>query len=1547
MAQASHTYDSLVNGEEFVSEHFFTTGATSGSFQSAVLRQRKAWDAEEGRSLRDRFLADRVQWELALSSLFSQADGQPDDAAAAEVARETRRRLGYAPEAEAWTAQRSGAELVVPGAVRHADLLVLEARPVATIDDLFDAASRPLGDVLQDGKPFTRNVPKLVSEVFAAEDHPVWVLVLAGPWALLTERGRWAEGRYLAVHLQLAVQRAHTAKGGELDRVLAILGRDGVLPEADGSRWWDTVLTDSGEHAVGVSKELREGIRASIEIIANDVLARRKVAGLPLEDVDASVLARQSLRYLYRILFLLFAEARPEMGLVPSRTDEYEEGYGLARLRELVLTEMTTDRSRRGTHLYASLAVLFHWVREGHKPPEAGEGNPSLRFDAIEADLFGREATSLIDEAELSNGALQQVLQHLLLTPAGKGDRGFISYAELGVNQLGAVYEGLMSYSGSIAEEDLVEVAPGGDTSKGSWVVPESRAGTLQLNPDDFVREKDPVTGESHTRVHPKGSFVFRLAGRERQQSASYYTPEVLTRFVVSQALEELLDQDGYRTTAAKVLELTVCEPALGSGAFAIEAVRQLAAAYLERRQEELGTTIPAEDMPAELAKVKAHIALHQVYGVDLNATAVELAEVSLWLDTMVPGLQAPWFGLRLLRGNSLIGAQRATFRRDEVTSADKPHLTARPAARSLRADRPELNGQIYHFLLPHEGWGSAAEANKSARDLAPEGVERLKEWRRGVRKKLTSSPRAKDFPKKKQVERLQDLSARVDVLWDFVLERLEIAEAEVRRNLDVFGMDMKDAAAVVSRAEIERKLKDPDGAYRRLRRIMDAWCALWFWPLTEETAPPTVDQWIDACTRLLGRTATDQAYLHPHGSPWEQLNEREAMDLSLNVAERVEAVKKSHPWLAVCERIATQQGFFHWELDFAKVFRRGGFDLQVGNPPWVRPRSDEDALRAEFDPWWKLTTKPTQAAIAARIPTTLQVDGAREFFVDGMADVAVTAEFLGSAAGYPLLVGLQPDLYRAFMQRTWDHMSARGAVALLHPESHFTEKKAATLRKATYRHLRRHWQFINELKLFEIDHHVSYGVHVYGTDQWPDFRMASSLYHPGTVEGSLRHDGSGEAPGVKTDEGAWDQRPHRDRVVRVDREMLGTWTSILEEEGTDPETTRMVYPVNATSARVLETMAAAPRVQRLGMQFSRGWDESIDRKAGRFEVGAKVNTDWADVVLQGPHLGVATPMIKQPNATLKNNLDWTEVDLEAMQEDFLPRTGYQPARGTDEEKTVYRAEYTQWQRMRQVVGENDKALTVMENAPALDFYRLAWRDMTQPTSRRSLFSAITPPGTAEVNNILAAGHKNRLQYVALLSAVTAGTLSDFWIRSSGTAHVTRDHVKGLPLPVFTAQQERILEDRALRLNCLTSAYADLWQDVTGTEWTRDVAYRTAVNRRQALVELDSLGAIALGVSVDDLCTIYRTTFPVMRQYERRDRYDAADRLVPAEIVKLAVKRGDETGSSLTEDERTWVHPQSEVTYVAAPPFVRLDRETDMRAAYARFEHLGEGEADG
>src|SRR5699024_10641989 len=253
--------------------------------------------------------------------------------------------------------------------------------------------------------------------------------------------------------------------------------------------------------------------------------------------------------YLYRILFLLYAEASPELGVLPVGSEEYDTGYGLDRLRELISQELTDVQAEQGTHFYESLDLLFKLVNGSHKVYGDGNGtkrvqvdDDGLEFQPLRADLFEPAATSLIDRVKLSNRALHEVLTRLLLSSEEAGvQRGYVSYATLGVNQLGAVYEGLMSYTGFIAEEPLHEVAPGGDASKGSWVVPVTRS--QDLSPSDFVTVTDPDTGETRPVVHPAGSFVYRLAGRERQQTASYYTPEVLTRFVVSQALEELLDQ--------------------------------------------------------------------------------------------------------------------------------------------------------------------------------------------------------------------------------------------------------------------------------------------------------------------------------------------------------------------------------------------------------------------------------------------------------------------------------------------------------------------------------------------------------------------------------------------------------------------------------------------------------------------------------------------------------------------------------------------------------------------------------------------------------------------------------------------------------------------------------------------------------------------------------------------------------------------------------------------------------------------------------------------
>jgi hypothetical protein len=1536
--------DALIIGEDWISEHYFTTDARSESFQAKVAERRKAWDedAKNGAAtVRSRFIAARGDLGTSIADLLAGQPGTADDSLP-ELYHELRGMLGYG--SGEYILKRTGPVIGVmtPGLDESAPLVIVEARAAETIEDLIAKAGKTLlAPYEADEKTRYTSVAGLLSELFVADDGPEFALVLAGRWLLVAERARWLEGRYLAIDLQLVCERNEIKSGGEIDRALTCVSAESLAPDAEGGIWWHGVLEDSVKHTVGVSQDLREGVRLSIEIIANEVVSRRRAQGLdPLPQDQAQPLARQALRYLYRILFLLYAEASPELEVLPVGAEEYDQGYGLDRLRDLTLVELTGPRAMNGTHLYDSLSRLFSLVDQGHEPAEAGEGEQQgLVFNSLRADLFLPKATELIDETGLGNVALQRVLRHLLLSKEARGkDRGFISYAELGINQLGAVYEGLMSYTGFFAETDLYEVAKGGDPSKGSWVVPVERADGISQ--DDFVRVEDEMTGEKKAVIHRRGTFVFRLAGRERQQSASYYTPEVLTRFTVSQALKELLDQDGHTTTAEEILGLTVCEPALGSGAFAIEAVRQLADQYLRRRQTELGQRIDPDKYPTELQRVKASIALHQVYGVDLNVTAVELAEISLWLDTMVSGLRAPWFGLRLRRGNSLIGARRAVYTRAQLN--DKSWLKATPTdvpmigmvgEMASETTAKQTDGRIHHFLLPASGWGSAVEA-KEAVSLASDAAAALKKWRSAITGKPTT----------RQLNALVELAHRVESLWQLTLRRLQIAETEVQRDIPLWGRENLGHTQAVTREQIEETLSNQNGAYQRLRRVMDAWAALWFWPLADTSGvPPTLDQWITACQALLGiepkvqkknqgMTPLDKA------SNWDDLNNAEELDLYFALAVNVDEVLESHPWLKVCATVAGQQGFFHWELDFATVFARGGFDLQLGNPPWVRPRTDVDALLAEGDPWWQLALKPSEAARTAKRVKTLEIPGIRDLVVSATADVVVTAEYLGSAEAYPILMGLQPDFYRCFMHQTWMHASAKGVVTLVHPESHFTDEKAMLLRQHAYLRLHRHWQFVNELMLYEVDHHVRYGVHVYGRlGEEVDFIMASSLYHPDTVERSLRHDGSGDEPGLKDPEGNWDVRPHRGRILSIRDATLQTWHALLEDSSIPVRQTRMAYTVTMAVAEVLATLAQQPRATALDPQFSRGWDESIDRKKGYFETRWGAPSSWNDVILQGPHLYVETPMYKSVNPSMKNKLDWSMTDLEKLPPDAIPVTAYKPIG----DRNRYDADYTQWQ-----------------PGPARAYYRIAWRAMGVSTNERTLFPALIPPGAAHPNGVFSVGlPQSNLELLCVLSGFMGSLLADYVVRAVPKSGIYLPTIKQLPVVVDHPLQQALVL-RCLRLNCVTDAYASLWQDVyredfTADRWTSGLAranrpdlgaiapnwmtttpLRIAEDRRQALVEIDSLVALILGVTADQICRIYRTQFSVLYGYDHKTNvYDANGRLVPNEVLSVWRKKGDQ----LTGAEQTATN-QAEHTYIYELPFRLLDREADMRTAYTEFE---------
>lgn len=1511
-------FDSIKIEGDFVSEHYLVE-----EFGGRVRALRKDWSEREATGQatpRQGLTAWSGGFVAALTAYRENPDGGP-----VRLYDGIRAALHLDRTVEHFTTWRGSEQLTLPATVfrdsGRVHLLVLDAGDAPTVEDVLDtgAAGRLVAPLMAGDKPEPATA-RVLSTLFLADspaDQPAFILVLAGGWALLAERERWPEGRWLAVDLATVAERRDTTAAGEIETVAALLSADALLPGADGTCLVQRSLDESVKHAVGVSQDLRDGVRHSIELVATEVVARRRAAGLPVDGVPdlARQLTRQSLRFLYRVLFLLYAEARPELGVLPVDAPEYTAGYGLDRLRDLVSVPLTSEAARNGTHLYESLHRLFVLVDKGFAPAETDvDDGGRLRFEALRADLFQPAATALVDEVRLGNHCLQQVLAQLLLSKERRGrDRGFVSYAQLGINQLGAVYEGLMAYTGFFARVPLYEVAHGGDRSKGTWVVPVARAEQLardlKTDVDDediFVRDKDPDTGEHAQVRHDAGTFVFRLSGRDRQRSASYYTPEVLTRCVVTHSLAELLDRNGETTPASAVLDLTVCEPALGSGAFLIEAVNQLAEQYLKRRQGELDRRIPAEQYQAELQKVKAYLSLHQCYGVDLNDTAVEFAEISLWLNSMHPGLRAPWFGLHLKRGNSLIGGRRSVYKKPKL--AKKAWLDAVPEDRPLT--EPIDVNEVHHFLLPSNGWGAVVDT-KEAKELRPDNVAALKAWRSAIRKS----------PDKGQQDRLLRLARRVEKLWEFSRTRLRIAESEIRRGIDVWGADdLNSSSDAVSREDIEASMADGNGAYRRLRRVLDAWCALWYWPATTNVPPPDWTAWLGGLEALLGVASrgnpTGQVQLGD-AEDWVELGEAETVNLEFNGARDVEWVLERYPWLRMCQKIAEREGFFHWELDFSPVFERGGFDLQVGNPPWVRPTWDETLTLAETDAWFGLADKPSNPEVAEHRADALAHYSTT--YLDERASIAGLSEHLGSGVDRPVLAGTQPDLYRCFMERTWRSMRPTGIVGLIHPNSHFTEARAGGVRRETYRRLRRHWQFRNQLKLFEISNTNEFGLHVYGAVGEVDFVSASAIYHPDTVDRSYLHDGSGPEPALRDEADYWDMKPHSSRLINVNNSTLKTWSLLVDEPGVPPLEARMLRPVNRSSQVVLDKIAQAPRLGDVQLHWTRGWEEDRDRYLGYFESLSAVPDMWEDVILQGPHLTVATPFAKNPRPTMKSQRDYEAWDLEELAEDAIPRTNYQRAKAPED----YIAGYPTW-----------------DGKPSNQFWRLAWRNMVDSSTVRSLHSAMITPGGTHVHLVHTLAMADSWD-LAAAAGFWASLLLDFLVKAAGMSKVQAEFARRFPhVRNHVLEPELIL--RTLRLNCLTRAYEPLWTELHDPAWAADAwthdrtdrpalggvtpdwrwetPLRTDFDRRQALVEIDAITAIMLDITAEELCTVYRTQFGVLRKYEKAMRFDQNGRQVSGEVLKEYEKKGDRADLG---------------RYVL--PFTPVDREKDMTRAHEVF----------
>jgi hypothetical protein len=419
-----------------------------------------------------------------------------------------------------------------------------------------------------------------------------WCLLFDGSRLRIVDAGRVYARRHVEFDLDLAVE-----DGAIFAAMWRIAHASVLTAEPIDEHSLQALVAESDGHAAGVCRSLRDGVvSASSDVLSALIGGRRgKRPSLNPDSLE------QSLTIVYRLLFLLFAEAR---ALVPMWHPIYRESYSVDALRDVAA------RVDGAAGLWDTLRAM---ARLAHSGCRVGE----LRVTPFNGRLFSPSRTPLAERRDLDDEAARRAILALSTRPSPRrGGRERITYRDLGVEQLGAVYETLLDYEPRLA--------------------PESDG-----------------TGRRH-RV------VVRLEAGSgvRKATGTFYTPQPIADYLVRRTLGPLTSQ----ATSHQILRLRVVDPAMGSGAFLVAACRYLAQAYEQALVRE-GSCHPTDlDENARVA-IRRAIAERCLYGVDLNPMAVQLARLSLWLATLASDRPLSFLDHRLQVGDSLLGAWVSNLR--------------------------------------------------------------------------------------------------------------------------------------------------------------------------------------------------------------------------------------------------------------------------------------------------------------------------------------------------------------------------------------------------------------------------------------------------------------------------------------------------------------------------------------------------------------------------------------------------------------------------------------------------------------------------------------------------------------------------------------------------------------------------------------------------------------------------------------------------------------------------------------------------------------------
>lgn len=445
------------------------------------------------------------------------------------------------------------------------------------------------------------------------------------------------------------------------------------------------LLAESRAAQADVSTRLAGQVLASLHELLRGLDAADPARVRALAEHRPQHLYEGLLTVLLRLIFILYAEDRALMPSTPGGAAAalYEQGYALGalhlRLRDDAALYPDMMDERRGA--WGQLIALFRLVGRGDASGFMQARGGKLFDEAAFPFLLGRTAP---DDPEavlpVGDGCVLRVLDGLLMLA---GER--VAYRSLSVEQIGSVYETVMGFTAERAPAPMLAIRagkanrvpvwvdlsalaalPAGErekwlkstTGRGAWPTQVSRALRTAADPAALAAALAPVADHrASPRGHPvaTGTPILQPTD-ERRRTGSHYTPPSLTRPIVAHALEPAFARIGPDAGPADVLDLKVCDPAAGSGAFLVEACRQLAERLVAAwtRWPAQRPTIPADE--DELLHAKRLVAQHCLRGVDRNPLAIDLAKLSLWLETLASAHEFTFLDAVLRSGDSLVG---------------------------------------------------------------------------------------------------------------------------------------------------------------------------------------------------------------------------------------------------------------------------------------------------------------------------------------------------------------------------------------------------------------------------------------------------------------------------------------------------------------------------------------------------------------------------------------------------------------------------------------------------------------------------------------------------------------------------------------------------------------------------------------------------------------------------------------------------------------------------------------------------------------------------